>query len=70
MVISSTLVSGTTYDLGIEPVIRMSSYIGQSVSYTNPKGVFMLNSSSQAMWSTSSKALLSDITLDMIEVFS
>ena len=70
MVISSTLVSGNQYDLTIEPMIRRQTYIGQSIVYTNPKGVFFLAESDQAKWSTRSKAQLQDINLDFIEVFS
>jgi hypothetical protein len=69
MILSSTVVSGDTYDLAIEPVIRRTDYVGLSVVYTNPKGVFMLTTDEQAFWSTRSKALLSDINIEFIEVF-
>ena len=69
MVLSSALVSGDTYDLTIEPMIRNPSYIGLDVVYTNPKGVFLLTSSDQAKWAIRSKALLSDMSIDFIEVF-
>jgi hypothetical protein len=69
MVISSTLVSGDTYDLVIEPMIRRTDYVGLSVVYTNPVGVFMLASDDQGSWGIRSKATLSDLSLDYIEVF-
>jgi len=70
MIMSSALVSGDTYDLTIEPMIRMATYVGESVVYTNPTGVFLLTSSDQAKWATRSKALLSDISIDFLEVFT
>ena len=70
MVLSSSLVGGDTYDLTVEPMIRRTDYVGLSVVYTDPKGVFLLSSNDQARWATTSKALLSDMTLDFIEVFS
>lgn len=70
MVLSSSSVGGDTYDLTIEPMIRRIDYIGLSVVYTNPTGVFLLTSSDQAKWATRSKALLSDISIDFLEVFS
>lgn len=70
MVLSSAVVSGDTHDLTIEPAIRRTDYVGLDVVYTNPTAVFFLSASDQAKWSTRSKALLSDMTLDFIEVFS
>jgi len=70
MVLSSALVSGDTYDVTIEPMIRRTDYVGLSVVYSSPTGVFLLSSSGQAMWSVRSKALLSDMSLDFIEVFT
>lgn len=69
MIITSTLVSGDTYDLVIEPMVRRTDYVGLTVVYTEPKGVFMLTSSDQASWGSRSKALLSDINLDFVEIF-
>jgi hypothetical protein len=69
MVLSSTVVSGDTYDLVIEPMIRRTDYVGLSVVYTNPKGVFLLTNDDQAFWSTRSKALLSSMNLDFVEAF-
>lgn len=70
MVLESVSVAGDTYDLTIEPMIRRQTYVGQSIVYTNPTGVFLLSTSDQAKWSTRSKALLSDMSLEFIEVFS
>jgi hypothetical protein len=70
MVISSTNISGDTYDLVIEPLIRRTDYVGLSVTYADPKGVFMLTSDDQASWGSRSKAQLSDINLDFIEIFT
>ena len=69
MVITSTNVAGDTYDVVVEPMIRRTDYVGLSVVYTNPVGVFLLASDDQALWSSRSKALLSNITLDFIEMF-
>ena len=70
MVLVSALDSGTTYTLTIEPLIRRNVYAGESVIYSSPTGVFLLSSSDQAKWSIRSKALLSDMSLDFVEVFS
>ena len=69
MVISSTNTGGDDYDVIIEPMLRIQTYIGLSVVYTNPKGVFMLSADDQAKWASRSKAQLSDMTLDFIEIF-
>ncbi len=69
MIMSSANVSGDTYDLTIEPKLRRTDFIGQSVVYNNPTGVFLLSSSDQAAWAVRSKALLSDISLDFVEVY-
>lgn len=69
MVISSSLVGGNTYDLAIEPMIRRTDYIGLSITYSNPKGVFFLTESDQAKWSVRSKAQLQDISIQFIELF-
>lgn len=69
MIVSSSIAnSPNTYDLIIEPMIRRIDYVGLSAIYTNPKGVFMLTSSDQANWAIRSKANLSDISLDFIEI--
>ena len=68
-ILSSTNISGDTYDLTIEPAIRRTDFIGLSVVYNGPKGVFFLSADDQAMWSVRSKALLSDINLDFTEMF-
>ena len=70
MIIDSTNVSGDNYDITVEPLIRRTDYVGLSVVYTNPTGVFMLNSDDQANWAIRSKALLSDINIEFIEYFS
>jgi hypothetical protein len=57
-------------DIGIEPLIRRTDYIGKPVVYTNPKGVFLLTSDEQALWSTRGKALLSDINIEFVEDFA
>jgi len=69
MIISSTIVAGDTFDLVIEPMIRRIDFVGKTLTYTNPKGVFMLTSDDQAIWGLRSKANLSDINLEFIEVF-
>ena len=69
MIISVDDLTGNQYDLGIEPPIRQEVFIGDSVDYTNPLGVFILTSDDQAKWTTRSKALLSDITIDFMEMF-
>ena len=70
MVLSSAVVSGDTHQLTIEPMIRRTDYVGLSVGYSNAKGVFLLTSSDQANWGIRSKALLSDMNIEFIEVFS
>ncbi len=60
-------VSGQT--LGVEPLIRMQTFIGQPVTWVNPEGLFMLDSDDQALWGVRSKAYLSDINLSFIERF-
>lgn len=62
MVIS---VSGNDYT--IEPLMRRTDYIGKTVYYNNPRGVFLLDSDDQASWAVRSKAKLSDISLSFIE---
>jgi hypothetical protein len=69
MVLSSTVVSGDTYDLVIEPMIRRTDYVGLTVVYTNPVGVFFLASDDQAKWSSRSKAQLADMSLEFVEIF-
>jgi len=69
MVISSTLVSGDTYDVVIEPMIRRIDFIGLSVIYTDPKGVFFLTADDQGTWASRSKIHLQDISMDFVEIF-
>jgi hypothetical protein len=69
MVIDHTIVSGTTYDIIVEPMIRRTDFVGLSIVYTDPKGVFLLTSDDQASWTIIGKALLSDISLEFSEVF-
>jgi hypothetical protein len=69
MVISSTNTGGNNFDVGIEPALRRTDYLSKPVVYSNPKGVFMLSSDVQGMWGVRSKALLSDMSLEFIEVF-
>jgi hypothetical protein len=70
MIIDATQFSGLTYDYTVEPMIRRTDYIGQTITYSNPTGKFMLDTSDQAMWGIRSKALLSDINISFIEAFS
>ena len=61
-------VSGTTtQSLIVEPLIRRTDFVGQSVVYTNPTGVFLLDSDDLARWSVRSKAKLSDISISFVE---
>lgn len=69
MVTGSTLVSGTTYDVTLEPLIRRTDYQGLSIVYNNPTGVFMLTSDDQALWSVREKIKLSDITIEFVEAY-
>jgi len=69
MVISSSNTGGNNFDVVLEPMIRRTDYIGITVVYTNPKGVFMLSSDTQGSWDSRSKAQLSDLNLDFIEIF-
>jgi hypothetical protein len=69
MVISSTVVSGDTYDLIIEPMIRRIDFIGLSVIYTDPKGVFFLTADDQGTWASRTKVHLTDMSMDFVEVF-
>ena len=69
MIISSTNTGGDNYDIVLEPMIRRTDFIGLSVVFTNPKGRFMLIADDQAMWASRSKAQLSDINLDFVEIF-
>lgn len=69
MILDSTNVAGDTYDLTIEPMIRRTDYVGLSVVYTNPKGVFMLTTDEQGTWGIRSKARLSDMSMEFIEMY-
>jgi len=53
--------------LQIEPLVRRTDYKTEDLYYTNPKGVFMLDSDEQASWAIRSKALLSDVNISFIE---
>ena len=55
----------------VEPMIRMpsSDFIGGEIVYTNPTGVFLLDSDDYAKWSLRSKALLSDMSFSFLEAF-
>jgi hypothetical protein len=70
MITASDIVSGDTYDLTVEPMIRRTDYVGLSVVYADPVGVFMLDSDTQASWALRGKASLSDINLSFLEIFS
>lgn len=67
LVVAESLISGNTYDLQVEPMIRRTDYVGLSVVYTDPKGVFLLDSDAQATWAIRSKAHLLDINISFIE---
>ena len=69
MIISSTNTGGDNYDLVIEPMIRRIDFLGLSVVFTNPKGKFMLISDDQSKWASRSKAQLSDMSIEFIEIF-
>jgi hypothetical protein len=69
VLVSAFLSSPSTYQLTIEPTIRMTDYADESLIYTNPTGKFLLTSSDQANWAIRGKGLLSDITIEFIEVF-
>jgi hypothetical protein len=66
-IVNETIVSGNTYDIQVEPMLRRIDYVGLSLVYTNPVGVFLLDSDEQAAWGVRSKALLSDINLSFVE---
>lgn len=70
MVVDHTIVSGLTYDIIVEPMIRRTDYEGLTLTYSYPKGIFMLDTDDQAIWASQSKALLSDISLSFIEAFT
>lgn len=53
--------------VSIEPLMRRIDYVGQTVVYTNPKGIFFLTADDMARWSVRSKAKLSDISFSFIE---
>lgn len=67
MVVGEFAVSGYTYDVQVEPMVRRTDYVGKNLVYTNPKGVFLLDSDEQAHWGIRSKALLSDLSLSFLE---
>lgn len=53
----------------IEPKMRATKSAGTPVIVNKPSTVFMLSSDEQAYWSTRSKAFLSDIDIDAVEIF-
>jgi hypothetical protein len=69
VLVSAFLNSPYTYQLTIEPTIRREDFEEQIVVYNNPTGKFLLTSSDQANWAIRGKGLLSDITIEFIEVF-
>lgn len=69
MVVFSTDIGGGNFNVIIEPMIRIETFIGLSVIYNNPKGVFMLTSDIQGKWASRSKAQLSDINMEFVEIF-
>jgi len=66
-IVDETFVSGNTYDIQVEPMVRRIDYVGLSLVYNDPTGVFLLDSNEQATWGTQSKALLSDINISFVE---
>ena len=69
MIVASNNTGGDNYDLTLEPMIRRTDYVSQQIFFTNPTGVFFLSADDQASWGSRSKALLSDMTLDFVEIF-
>jgi len=67
MIVGETEDSDPLWYLIIEPMMRRIDYEDEDAIYTNPKGVFMLDSDEQANWALRSKALLSDINISFIE---
>jgi len=65
MVISES--GSSPQSLIIEPLMRRTDYDNKPVIYTNPTGVFLLESDDLAKWSVRSKARLSDISISFIE---
>ena len=65
MIISQT--GSSPQEITIEPLMRRTDYIGQNVTYSNPKGIFLLDSDDLAMWTVRTKAKLSDITISFVE---
>jgi len=55
--------------LRIEPMMRRTDYVGKEVIYSNPVGVFLLDSDDHGKWSLRSKAKLSDIAFGFVEAF-
>jgi hypothetical protein len=58
-------VSGNDYT--IEPLMRRTDYIGSTVYYSSPNGVFLLTTDDSAKWAVRSKAKLSDISFGFVE---
>lgn len=69
MIITSTNTGGDDYDLVLEPLIRRTDFVTQSVVFTDPKAVFMLTGDAQGKWGIRSKVFLSDMNLEFVEVF-
>jgi hypothetical protein len=65
MIVSDT--GGGSY--AIEPKMRATKSAGTPVIVNKASTVFMLSSDEQAYWSTRSKAFLSDIDIDAVEIF-
>lgn len=65
MVIAET--GSSPQQLTVEPLVRRTDYVGQNVTYSSPKGIFLLDADDLARWSVSSKAKLSDIAISFVE---
>jgi hypothetical protein len=69
MIVESTNVAGDVYDLTVEPMIRRTDFIGLSIDYTSPVGIFFLTSDDQASWASRGKGILTDINIEFVENF-
>jgi len=65
MVVSQS--GSSPQSLVIEPLMRRTDFVGKSVVYTNPTGIFLLDADDLARWSVRSKAKLSDISFSFVE---
>jgi hypothetical protein len=61
---------GTQQSLIVEPMIRRTDYLGQTITYNNPKTEFGLLNEDQLRWNIRTKVYLSDVTLDFVEFFT